>query len=1375
MRMWRARMSGLGRLLGALGLILLTVIALMTVVARFALPMSDADNRWIAEVVGAALGYEVTLGGADVRFHGGRPRLTVRDILLTDPRHGQRALELTSLEFTLDPLASLLSASPRIGRVGLSGSHVTVRLDSEGRLRVDGLERMHGEESPAIAAMLARARVELRFDEVIMRDERDRMAPMGLRLQDVHLRLLTLNSGFRLAVNAGLQNGPSDPDPSLRSMGADGSSRTLSQLDVIAEFNGTVTDPASWTGRAYAHLDAAVRDTIPQVHRFDDLDLDLDAARVRLEHWLRIDAGRLHQALAWFELTGLGGGAVAPDASSMSPHRLEQVTGRLRLMPRSGGGWQLQARDLLGRLATTDRLPRLELDLDLDQDHRPERLRVTSRPWEFDVLTRLAGAWVSQLQVPTAIAEILESLDAAQPHGQLDQISLDVAWQDDRKSAWGDAQWTASAVGRGLGWRRTAVLPGVVGLEAQLRLDARGAEAWLGSHALQLDLNPLFSEPLALDRVAGRLQWRHALDEPARLMVRNLTFENAHLAGRARMLLEVPNDGSSPHLDLRASFHDAEGSQLRTYLPVGIMRPELIAWLERAIQGGRIPQADLVLRGPLAAYPFHGDEGRFELILDLEDVVFDYLADWPVITQAAGRLQFENESLRIELDHGQILDSRLVEARADLADLWGEQRMTISAAVEGPFVDTLRALADSPLRTTLGRLSEHLEVHGESRLRLAIDLPFSDLSRSSVAGWLTWPRPATLGIGGTNLVLTDLLGGVSFDQQGLTADEITAQFWGHPLRLTIETHHPADSESSSIQFKARSATPVSELARRLPSPAWDLLDGQLAWDLDVQLPAHEIQNDPFPLAFRLRSDLQGLAIELPEPLAKTAEIRRSLDVAGTLVPARSLQLLGELGALAGDLWLDLGVSPARLERLSIRAGEGASPVAREPGIIVSGQLEELDLSAWRKIWDRLANSDGMAWSPTQGGGAATLRIDHLLVGGVNLSDVDLRVAPDPGAVATGLGRESNRTGDPRTMGWLAEVQAPALSGRVRISGLPEQPVDVSLNDLDLRAVWAGSVRTTGAETWPHGEVAGDDGLPSFDLRVERLRWGELPLGELALELRAAPFLVRVPRIALSGTGLLSVDGEASWRANEEGGQTELSLAITTTDTGTLLEAIDSRNQLEDAPLQARLLLNWPGGLDDFDLARAHGFIDLDVGPGRLLEVEPGLGRILGVLNLNALKRRLSMDFTDLYGQGFAFEDMQGRIRVGEGRALLRDFTIDGPASQLIISGESDLVHQQFDQTVIVEPRLGSSVALAGAVAGGPILGAAVYLVDRLAGNPLDRLGRYQYRITGSWTDPEVRGMGWDPAVGADRGGASEPGSSGPVPSDSTAPRNLFLD
>ena len=189
---------------------------------------------------------------------------------------------------------------------------------------------------------------------------------------------------------------------------------------------------------------------------------------------------------------------------------------------------------------------------------------------------------------------------------------------------------------------------------------------------------------------------------------------------------------------------------------------------------------------------------------------------------------------------------------------------------------------------------------------------------------------------------------------------------------------------------------------------------------------------------------------------------------------------------------------------------------------------------------------------------------------------------------------------------------------------------------------------------------------------------------------------------------------------------------------------------------------------------------LKVGAGRLLEVEPGVGRVLGILNLGALSRRLSLDFTDLYEQGFSFEQILGDILVGGGKAELRRFEIEGPSSTIRVGGFTDLRARTFDQTVTVEPRIGSSVALASALAGGPVVGAAVYLADKVSGGAIDKLGSYRYRVTGPWAEPELTRLGWDPFAGQGQPGptpgaadTSGPGSS-PLP-PSRPDENHFLD
>jgi uncharacterized protein YhdP len=262
-------------------------------------------------------------------------------------------------------------------------------------------------------------------------------------------------------------------------------------------------------------------------------------------------------------------------------------------------------------------------------------------------------------------------------------------------------------------------------------------------------------------------------------------------------------------------------------------------------------------------------------------------------------------------------------------------------------------------------------------------------------------------------------------------------------------------------------------------------------------------------------------------------------------------------------------------------------------------------------------------------------------------------------------------------------------------------------------------------------------------------------------------------------------GEGAWIDGEGGGRGRVSLVLHSADPGPLLRELDSANAVSQAPLESTLKLEWPGGLQDFVLARSTGLVTFELGAGSLPKVEPGVGRVLGFLNLSALTRRLSLDFRDLYQQGFSFERIVGRIGVGSGRATVQSFEIEAPASRIRVSGYSDLGTRTFDQTVTVEPNIGTSVAIAGAVAGGPAVGAAVYALNRLSGGVIDRFGSFQYRVTGPWSDPIFTPVGWDPfAQGQGSSGAGpredKGGGAGRAPKEPTLRRagqgeNLFLD
>lgn len=151
----------------------------------------------------------------------------------------------------------------------------------------------------------------------------------------------------------------------------------------------------------------------------------------------------------------------------------------------------------------------------------------------------------------------------------------------------------------------------------------------------------------------------------------------------------------------------------------------------------------------------------------------------------------------------------------------------------------------------------------------------------------------------------------------------------------------------------------------------------------------------------------------------------------------------------------------------------------------------------------------------------------------------------------------------------------------------------------------------------------------------------------------------------------------------------------------------------------------------------EGKLTLDVGAGRLVELDPGVTRVVGLLNLNALTRRLRLDFSDIYKKGYSFDSIKGDFDFATGRANTDNLTVLGPTGRIELRGSSDLRARTLDQRVTVTPNLDATLPIAGTLAGGPVAGIAVLVAQKVMTKQLDRLNRFEYSLSGSWYDPEI--------------------------------------
>jgi uncharacterized protein YhdP len=172
--------------------------------------------------------------------------------------------------------------------------------------------------------------------------------------------------------------------------------------------------------------------------------------------------------------------------------------------------------------------------------------------------------------------------------------------------------------------------------------------------------------------------------------------------------------------------------------------------------------------------------------------------------------------------------------------------------------------------------------------------------------------------------------------------------------------------------------------------------------------------------------------------------------------------------------------------------------------------------------------------------------------------------------------------------------------------------------------------------------------------------------------------------------------------------------------------------------EAELAVEWAGTPAEFALERLEGTLKLEVGSGQLLDVDPGMGRVVGLFNVQNLLRRLTLDFSDLVQPGLSFDRIAGEIAFQKGQAYTDNLTIEAPAARIRIEGRTNLKERDYDQRITVIPQLGGALPVAGALAGGPAVGAAVFVAERLLQKGIERATQYHYALTGPWDRPVMK-------------------------------------
>ncbi|MGY4492457.1 YhdP family protein [Pseudomonas sp. TE3610] len=1261
-------MQRLTRVLGALtrwglGLcaLLSVLVAVYVSLGRELVPLVDQYRYDVQDKATQALGESVSIGSLDGRWSGLAPILLARDVTVGE---GDSALRLDQVRVVPDLWASLRTRSVRIAHLEVSGLQLTAEQAEDGQWSLKGIPMPHSDGPMDPGQILSRMQ---QVSKVSVLDSQLTLVPY-----DRAPMTLTY-------VGASLTNGFSRQRLDLRLTLPDGQPLALNLRTRI--------DAAHWQdaeGQAYLSLPQSdwSRWLPPQLTQ----QWKLNVLKAGGEVWAQWGKGTLQSATVRLNAPAFKGAYA--DRKPISIDNLA-LNGWFQ---RTGAGYDVTLDSLAMSLGKTRWESHLQLRQSDATDSTLQTYHLQADRLDLTPVTPVLDALVP---IPDKVAAVVDALKVT---GGLRNVLLDY-----RPQATGDERLSFAANLDNVGFQATHGAPAAGGVSGAINGNLGQGELRLATDKFMLHLYPIFANPWDYHQANARLTWK--LNPDGFTLIApylKVKGDEGDIAGD--FLIRLPfHENVEPYMDLRVGLTHGDGSYTAKYLPQ-VLSPAVDHWLRTAILAGAVDQGYFQYQGSLShAAPDHSRS--ITLYFKVHDTRLAFQPGWPELSQVAGDVFIQDGDVRIEASKGQLLGTQVSNVVVTVPHVPADQHshLYVKGDFDGSLGDGIKILQDAPIGT--GPIFAGWQGTGPLDGKLNLDIPLVKGEEPKVVVDFN-TEGAALKIAEPALDLSQLKGNFRFDyDKGLSGQNIAVQAFDRPVSAQIFAEGKPGSPLTRITAKGSIAlkrlTDWLQVNSNLPA------SGDLPYQLQVSLGGTNQLN--------IKSDLKGLAIDLPAPFGKAAGDARDTQFQMNLKGAdRRIDVsyadLATLSYLAPGGKLADG-------RGELLLGAGTPQLPGEKGLRVRGSLDTLDVTPWKAQVDRYAGDDP--------GGSARQA----------LNSIDLKVGK-----ITGFGFDLDQARvllNRSSSAWNLSVASKQLTGTASLPDTKGVPILVDMQTVRLPAPDPKAVTDENAPD-PLASVDPRK-IPAVDVKIIKLYQGDDLMGGWSLKIRPNGKGIALNDLDLGLKGI-SLVGDASWEGAPGASASWLKGNLKGKNLADVLKAWGYAPSTTSQDFQLNVDGSWPGSPAWAALKRFSGSLDATLNHGQFVEVDGSAQalRVFGLLNFNSIGRRLRLDFSDLVGKGLSYDKVKGLLVASNGVFVTREpITMTGPSTNLELNGTLDMNQDRVDAKLLVTLPLTTNLPIAALLVGAPAVGGALFLVDKLLGDRVARFASVQYKVEGPWKEPKI--------------------------------------
>ncbi len=1260
--------------------------ALLVSVARLLTPLLNEHRTDFEKIASNVLQMPVMIRDVEVSWHGYAPEISLHNVTVLDPSTQKPKLVMQALDVDFNIWRSLWTRTPFIENITVSGVTLEIHHSADGILTIGDLTQLNIKDTLTGASVEADKVVGWVFSQP------------RLALENIQLHYQSPKTQHYLTLKKlSLQNTPTHHILDGRA--------TLNQelptsMDMHLAWDGDVRKLPEAKAHLYFYFEGL---SLPQWFSKQNWHgLQITQGLASTKTWIDWDHNQINKIQTEFEVYGL--------SLYSTVERRAEIVNRVS----ASLGWK---RD--GVLQT---LAGNKILLDFPDHLWPSTSFALHAEGQANGDLILRDVQVSYANLDDLKRLILEtdfvalterqSLQNLNPRGEIAdlKLALPAELKDVRQSTL-SLRWINLSV------NPLASYPGVTNFTGSLNWNGHNGAISLDSRFISLTYKKGFSEPLSFDHLAASARLALAPSGSWSLDVPIWHMDNADLIADTRLGVTLP-PGATPLVDLKATVQVRNATHLPHYLPRALLEPDFVTWLNAAFQGGRM-NVQAVLRGDMKDFPFDtpNASGKFLVTGKMDDLGLNYAPGWPMIQHLNGKVVFAGSSMTADIVTGQIQSIPLANVHGVIPFIGanGPQILHVDGTMQSNLAAGMSFIQSSPLQKTIGKHLAAIKLTGPMQLKLGLIVPLGKPVNTTVTGDVTFTQ-SQLSLPEWRAVLDKLNGGFQFTEQGLTANSIQGEFFGAPATLQITTLHEAN-KPGVVRADLASTIGLVTLQKWFGVNVSEFATGSSPFQLQLYLSPQTEAKAASDRAV-IQSTLAGIALHLPAPYGKAAELATEFQVTLDLNDSKFLKAGVSYAKLLNAALL---FQKSKSSGLSLYGGEvhlGSQMPGWQTvqGLLVTGELPKLKVSDWQDYVATLQKSHtGQALDLKMLRGI-NLQIGLLEVWHNQLHDVKLNVMPESAV-------------------WRINIDSRELNG-----------------DLSLPFKWnaqmiMGHFRyvhiSAAAASDPH-TVLDPHMVPALSLDIEDATYKDMKFGHVLVEMVPSQTGVAIRHLSIRDQ-VLQLESSGEWVATGKRVSTHLHGEMNAPKIGDVLTqwGFNSAN-LVGTTGNVKFDLNWPDAPYMPSVATLAGTLSLKLGEGRITHLSDstnskmGLGRMLNVLSLSTIPKRLSLNFSDLFEQGYSFDKLTGDVNFKNGSAYIDQMTFDGTVANVNLKGRIGIAAKDFDIRMGVTPHVTGSLPIVAALAGGPVVGVATWLVDRVvtaSQSSQTSGGTYEYAVTGSWDNP----------------------------------------